>query len=608
MYFLIPNMYQFLDDVGIMADALDLIQDTLDLTTAEIQFAVGSLNFVSAFGTLIAGQTSDVLGRKRTVLICCALYIVGTFCMSAAQNFTVLLLGRIITGLGVGVSFVVTPVYITEISPPSARGMLSTCFDISINGGIVLGYVVGYIIASSPFLTSKEPQWRLMLVLGAVLPFFVAGSLTFLPESPRWLFARGRSTEALEVLVRFLGDRALAEATLEDMAEAEQLNRRQRCEDDQQNVNLESEAIQSGLTPPFASNSALLSSEQKMERKAKEDLETDHPIATTSPLVSSALDGGKGMYAGSRSATDLNAGELTASAHSSRGIDVTSGASFSSSTATAAIAGVSISTANETRTMNDTAYDRGGADSGVITWRQLLWLDPLEEQDRYLQGVVATVLGIGFWQQASGSEAVLYYASTFLKKAGLRSQRQRLFGYILIGLCKLLPEAVVMRFVDHVGRRPLIVGSGFAVSATIFLLATVFFVDPSGQNGATPFLVVTLLCVYMLAFSLGMGPVTWLLASEMLPLKARAKGMMACSFLNRLISGTVALSALSTAKAFGYAGFFFFYGSVAVFGAMWYCAYVTETKGRSLEEITAQFRGGWERRSRIDQGSWSTGR
>ena len=139
MYFLIPYMYQFLDDVGIMADALDLIQDTLDLTTAEIQFAVGSLNFVSAFGTLIAGQTSDVLGRKRTVLICCALYIVGTFCMSAAQDFTLLLLGRIITGLGVGVSFVVTPIYITEISPPSARGMLSTCFDISINGGIVLG-------------------------------------------------------------------------------------------------------------------------------------------------------------------------------------------------------------------------------------------------------------------------------------------------------------------------------------------------------------------------------------------------------------------------------------------------------------------------------------
>lgn len=102
----------------------------------------------------------------------------------------------------------------------------------------------------------------------------------------------------------------------------------------------------------------------------------------------------------------------------------------------------------------------------------------------------------------------------------------------------------------------------------------------------------------MLCFSLGMGPVTWLLASEMLPLRARAKGMMACCFVNRLTSGTVALSALSLCDFLGFAGFFFLFSAVAGAGALWYSVYVTETKGRSLESITEQFKRDWEEKKR----------
>ena len=118
----------------------------------------------------------------------------------------------------------------------------------------------------------------------------------------------------------------------------------------------------------------------------------------------------------------------------------------------------------------------------------------------------------------------------------MTSVRQRLGGYILIGMCKLVPEAVVMCYVDRIGRRPMVVASALGVTATIFTLACAFLVDPTGDNPATAVAVVCLLSVYMLCFSLGMGPVTWLLAAEMLPLRARAKGMMACCFINRLTS------------------------------------------------------------------------
>ena len=87
-----------------------------------------------------------------------------------------------------------------------------------------------------------------------------------------------------------------------------------------------------------------------------------------------------------------------------------------------------------------------------------------------------------------------------------------------------------------------------------------------------------------------MGPVTWVLAGEMLPSRARAKGMTLCSFVNRLVSGTVALSALSTCDALGFGGFFALYGTLAALGTAWYALYVPETKGKTLEEITAAFK------------------
>jgi MFS family permease len=135
--------------------------------------------------------------------------------MTMATNFDLLLLGRIVTGLGVGISFVVVPVYIAEITPSSARGMLTTCFDISINVGIVLGYVVGYYVETNFDYLSHGRKWRLMLGLGGVLPVVVMICLAFLPESPRWLMAHGRDEEAHAVLVRFLGDSEMARDSID---------------------------------------------------------------------------------------------------------------------------------------------------------------------------------------------------------------------------------------------------------------------------------------------------------------------------------------------------------------------------------------------------------
>lgn len=90
-------------DVGIMADAILPLEYDMQLNSVEKELAMGSLNFVAALGALLGGTIADKSGRKATLKACGWIFIVGAALMTCAQNFTMLLLGRIFTGLGVGV-------------------------------------------------------------------------------------------------------------------------------------------------------------------------------------------------------------------------------------------------------------------------------------------------------------------------------------------------------------------------------------------------------------------------------------------------------------------------------------------------------------------------
>ncbi|CAN0282964.1 unnamed protein product, partial [Ectocarpus fasciculatus] len=121
-------------DVGVISGAIKYIQEDFGLSTLQKASAkeptrgviVSSLNLVAAGGALIAGSVSDTLGRKRSIAAACLVFITGSIIKIAAQSFGVLLLGRIVTGIGVGCGFVVAPVYIAEITPPHIRGRLTS--------------------------------------------------------------------------------------------------------------------------------------------------------------------------------------------------------------------------------------------------------------------------------------------------------------------------------------------------------------------------------------------------------------------------------------------------------------------------------------------------
>jgi len=138
--------------------------------------------------------------------------------------------------------------------------------------------------------------------------------------------------------------------------------------------------------------------------------------------------------------------------------------------------------------------------------------------------------------------------------------------------------------VDRIGRRPLIIASAVGLSVTTLALSLAFY------GSCSPVIVVILLCAVMATYSAGVGPFSYLVASENLGLSERAMGMTLCAAANRCMSGIVALSTVSLYEALGNAGFFALYGAVGVISICFYYTAVPETSGLSLEELAARAR------------------
>ncbi|WWD02286.1 hypothetical protein V865_000325 [Kwoniella europaea PYCC6329] len=138
---------------------------------------------------------ADRLGRRGGMLISSLVYILGTSLMAFSKNFGMLLAGRFLLGAAVGLMQPAAPPYVVEISPPLNRGFLT-----------VLGNAVATIICILTERIRSDWSWRLPLVIQLVCPTIMASTVFFLPESPRWLYAHGKSEKAKAVLTKFHGD------------------------------------------------------------------------------------------------------------------------------------------------------------------------------------------------------------------------------------------------------------------------------------------------------------------------------------------------------------------------------------------------------------------
>ena len=184
-------------DVGVSTNAGALIQRDMGLTDVQRELFIGSLNMWSIFGSLFAHWICDQYGRRHSFKVAAVSFIVGLIIMAMAPNYTVLMIGRVFVGLGVGFGLAIDPLYIAEISPATHRGRLVTWSEIAINIGLVFGFFSGILF----YGVEDGIQWRIMFLLGCILPVVMIILVqTVMPESPRFLVEKKRIPEAKEIL------------------------------------------------------------------------------------------------------------------------------------------------------------------------------------------------------------------------------------------------------------------------------------------------------------------------------------------------------------------------------------------------------------------------
>jgi sugar porter (SP) family MFS transporter len=185
-------------DTAVISGAEKAVQKFWNLDVFEHGLTVSIALIGTVIGSLFGSIPSDKLGRKKTLFLIAALYLLSSLGTALANDWSVFLIFRLLGGFGVGVSSVTAPVYISEISPASSRGRLVGLFQFNVVLGILVSYLSNYLLGQE-----GEDSWRWMLGVQAFpsIVFFVL--INFVPESPRWLILhKGLIDEGRSVLKR----------------------------------------------------------------------------------------------------------------------------------------------------------------------------------------------------------------------------------------------------------------------------------------------------------------------------------------------------------------------------------------------------------------------
>jgi len=185
-------------DTGVISGAELFLKNDFTLSTVALEVIVSGVLVGAAVGALLGGHMADLFGRRRLLIVTAIIFAVGGLACAAATSPAVLIVGRIVVGLGIGLASASVPVYISEVSPANARGWQVSLFQLAITVGILVAYIVDYAFAAIQ-------GWRWMFGL-AVVPAAIFGlGMLFLPESPRWLARRGHHDKARAMLMRIRG-------------------------------------------------------------------------------------------------------------------------------------------------------------------------------------------------------------------------------------------------------------------------------------------------------------------------------------------------------------------------------------------------------------------
>ncbi|KAI4263218.1 MAG: hypothetical protein L6R42_001629 [Xanthoria sp. 1 TBL-2021] len=427
------------------------------LMTAMIELGA----FLGAFNQ---GWIADKYSRKYSIVIAVVIFTIGSIVQTAAVDYAMLTVGRLVGGIGIGMLSMVAPLYISEISPPEIRGALLVLEEFC----IVFGIVVAYWITYGTRYMSGEWAWRLPFLL-QMIPSTVLGlGILFLPFSPRWLASKGRDAEALQSLGK------LRQLPVTD----------QRVEQEWFDIR----------------------AEVAFHRQTS---------AMTHPTL--------------QSKSKVNSVKL------------------------------------ELVSWMD-CFRRG-------CWRR-------------------THVGIGlmFFQQFVGINALIYYSPTLFETMGLNYSMQLIMSGVL-NVTQLVGVSTSIWTIDRFGRRPLLLWGSFFMTVSHLIIA--IFVGKYSHNWPAHrgpgWASAALLLFYMLSFGATWGPVPWAMPSEIFPSSLRAKGVALSTCSNWFNNFIIGLITPPLVQNTGF-GAYTFFAVFCLLSFVWTFFFVPETRGRTLEQMDHVFK------------------
>ena len=198
-------------DAGIISGVMSYAGPEFDLTDGQLGWVVSSPSFSAMIAMLFAGRLSDIIGRKKILIVVAFLYAVSALLSAYAISYEMLYIARMIGGVAFGSALILAPTYIAEISTAENRGKLVSIQQLNIVLGFFAAFLSNYYLnkinSSGDSFFSDENVWRWMLGLEMIPAVFYFIFLFFVPNSPRWMYSKNKIKEAKEILIRIHGDK-----------------------------------------------------------------------------------------------------------------------------------------------------------------------------------------------------------------------------------------------------------------------------------------------------------------------------------------------------------------------------------------------------------------
>jgi MFS transporter, SP family, solute carrier family 2 (myo-inositol transporter), member 13 len=550
-------------DVGIIGGALPYLEATSGLNAGQLSIIVAAVLLGSVISTLFAGMVAELLGRKPLMMISGVIFVLSIPVIALSHGFVPLFLGRLLQGVSGGFVGIVVPLYLAECLSAQDRGKGTGAFQWLLTLGIFLAAVIGiyysYRVAAltgsttpAALLAVKDQAWRRIFWMS--MPpglLFLAGSL-FVAESPRWLFKRGRTEQALNALLR---SRPREQAALE-LKEMEEIALAART------ATIKDSLLRRKYVIPFILACIILFCNTATGINSIIGYNTD--ILLQSGLSDLQAHWGYVLF------TLLN---FLMTIIGMTLVD-RKGRKFLLVLGTSGIIVSCLFVGSLFLLTERNRYDARDAIQPMVTPEQTLSL-------HFNQADAAELLPPNRFGTGELSLSVIYSYGGFTATTRTLHSANNGAAPVSVNRLSSLPSSKVEAFfqdpfadLDAARAAPLKIEHAYIAPL------------PDEAHG---WLVALGLYSFVAFYGLGPGVCVWLALSELMPTRIRSNGMSIALVINQMVSTTLAGIFLPVVGKYGYSMMFFLFCGFTVIYLITAAFFLPETKGKTLEEIEAHF-------------------